>query len=62
MPVLPPYIGYRGDLLGVLANAMYERPPVAEAVAAVPGAVELLLAQVWDLLVDVVKSRQPEIP
>jgi hypothetical protein len=46
LPVLPPYIGYRGDLLGVLANVMYDRPRVAEAVAAVPGAVELLLSQV----------------
>ena len=46
MPVAAPYVGYRGDLLAVLANAMHERPSVAEAVAAQPGAVELILAQV----------------
>jgi hypothetical protein len=46
MPSRAPYVGYRGDLLGILGNAMHERHRVAEAVAEVPGAVELLLAQV----------------
>ena len=45
-PVEPPYLGYRGDLLAVLANAMCNRPAVADAVALEAGAVELVLGQV----------------
>ncbi len=46
LPVQPPYLGYRGDLLCVLSNAAFGRPLVAERIADLPGAVELLLAQV----------------
>eukprot|EP00983_Pelagomonas_calceolata_P073228 1152053-Pelagomonas_calceolata.AAC.2 len=44
-PVVPPYLGYRGDLLAVLANAICNRPAVAEEVALEAGAVELVLGQ-----------------
>ena len=46
MPPLPPYLGYRGDLLSVLANVIFGRPDVAHLVSGMDGAVELLLAQV----------------
>lgn len=46
MPLRPPYDGYRGDVLAVLANAMHNRSHVAEAIAAVPRASLLILSQV----------------
>ncbi len=45
-PALPPYQGYRGDVLCVLANALLGRPRVAGEVARTPSAVLLLLSQV----------------
>lgn len=45
LPSTPPYIGYRGDLLACLGNALAGRPDVADAVADVPGAVPLILSQ-----------------
>lgn len=46
LPRAPPYIGYRGDVLSVLANVMFARPAVAERIAQLEGAVELVLSQV----------------
>lgn len=41
---LPPYMGYRGDLVSMLSNGAYRRPRVASALLA-SGGLELLLAQ-----------------
>jgi hypothetical protein len=46
LPHRPPYVGYRGDVLAALGHLMHGRPAAAEAIAAVDGAVPLLLSQV----------------
>lgn len=59
LPVKPPYHGYRGDILAVIANIMHDGPKAADEVAAVPGAIMLMLSQVGPAYVWLYSCHSP---